>query len=917
MNKPDKYDKNSQTRPINTNFDEIFYKSPIGILLYDKKGRLTNANDSALKIARIPKLDDVLGTNIFDNPKIASKKGDLEGKGLIKFQDSLDLIKIKEKHIYNPVRPKIIDIDWMISVTDSGYLIQIQDITEQKKVEESLKESQKEYSNLFERMNEGFTIAEMIYDNKGKPFDFRWIDVNCAYEKIIGFTRDILIRTTARTIFPELQPKLVENFGYVMLTGKQIQFENYNIDLDIWFDVIAYKITEKYFAFLTLDITERKKTEKLNQKLLENEQQLTEEHRVVNEELIEQGDKLLQINNALLESEERFRSIIENIQDSYMRADKEGTIIMASPSAARMYRFDSPQEMIGTSTPSYFKNSEDREHAIAELRKHGKFINYEVEARRNDGTFFWVSQNAQYYFDGNGKIQGSETFVRDITEKIKREHELKESEEKYRNIVEIANEGIMIADTTGRINFVNAKMAQMLGFSSEELLGINAESLVDKGDYERGLQKIQNRMKGIQESYEIKYIRKSGEGLWCLISATPMYDYNGKHIGNMTMQTDITERKKADDALKESESRFHSVLDNSPDVIYRINVQTGSYEYVSPSTENIFGYSPDELMALATIHPLNTIHPNDRVKFQTAIKELEQNDKVEMEYRHQTKNGEYCWISNKMGLIRDNTGKPLYRDGTMRDISKRKQIEEQMETAMDELRRSNEELERFAYVSSHDLQEPLRMVKLYSQLLKKRYKDNLDSDADDFIEYIVEGANRMKQLIDDLLEYSRVTSQTKEFDNVDLEKVLDNVLRNLSVSIIEYDVRISHDTLPTVFVDQNQMLQVFQNLITNAIKFHGQNPPKINISVQKGEKEWIFSVSDNGIGIDSKHQNQIFEVFKRLHHNRDEYPGSGIGLSITQKIIIHHGGQIWVESEIGEGTTFYFTIPKRAINNLI
>ncbi len=198
----------------------------------------------------------------------------------------------------------------------------------------------------------------------------------------------------------------------------------------------------------------------------------------------------------------------------------------------------------------------------------------------------------------------------------------------------------MIADPSGRINFVNAKMAEMLGYSSEELLGINAESLVDKDDYERGLQKIENRKKGIQESYEIKYIRKNGGELWCLISATPMYDYNGMHIGNMTMQTDITERKKANDALKESESRFHSVLDNSQDIIYRINLQTGHYEYVSPSTENIFGYSPEELMALADTNPLNTIHPDDRIKFKSGINQLEKNDKVEIEYRHQTKNGD-------------------------------------------------------------------------------------------------------------------------------------------------------------------------------------------------------------------------------------------------------------------------------------
>ena len=201
------------------------------------------------------------------------------------------------------------------------------------------------------------------------------------------------------------------------------------------------------------------------------------------------------------------------------------------------------------------------------------------------------------------------------------------------------------------------------------------------------------------------------------------------------------------------------------------------------------------------------------------------------------------------------------------------------------------------------------MVTLFSQLLEKRYKDKLDTDADEFIEYIVEGAQRMKQLIDDLLEYSRVDSQAKEFEKVDIKKVIDNVTANLSISIVEYDVTISHDPLPIVCGDQNQLMQVFQNLIINAIKFHGPNPPKIHISAQKQEKEWIFAVSDNGIGIDSKHLKQIFEVFKRLHHNRDEYPGSGIGLSITQKIILHHGGRIWAESEPGHGSTFYFTIP--------
>ena len=225
-----------------------------------------------------------------------------------------------------------------------------------------------------------------------------------------------------------------------------------------------------------------------------------------------------------------------------------------------------------------------------------------------------------------------------------------------------------------------------------------------------------------------------------------------------------------------------------------------------------------------------------------------------------------------------------------------------------ELERSNKELEQFAYVSSHDLQEPLRMVTSFTQLLERRYRNQLDTDADEYIDFIVEGAHRMKYLIDDLLTFSRVSNQTKDFENVDLEIVLNDVLSNLTVSLEESNAIITHDTLPIIMADKSQMGHVFQNLILNAIKFHGSNTPIIDISAHRDEKEWIFAVKDNGIGIEKEYQKQIFEIFKRLH-TRNKYPGSGIGLSISKKIIKRHGGHIWVESEPGKGSTFYFTIP--------
>ncbi len=235
--------------------------------------------------------------------------------------------------------------------------------------------------------------------------------------------------------------------------------------------------------------------------------------------------------------------------------------------------------------------------------------------------------------------------------------------------------------------------------------------------------------------------------------------------------------------------------------------------------------------------------------------------------------------------------------------------QDELRELVDKLEVSNRELEQFAYVASHDLQEPLRMVSSFTQLLENRYKDKLDTDADDYINFIVEGAHRMKDLIDDLLVFSRFNTQAKEFELFNMDTALNGVLSYLQPVIQMNHAQITHDSLPQVMGDSSQIQQVLQNLLTNAIKFHGDQPPLVNIFLKDSEDEWTFGVSDNGIGIDPRYHEQIFQVFKRLH-TRDEFEGTGIGLSICKKIIERHGGRIWVESELGKGSTFYFTIPK-------
>jgi len=373
-----------------------------------------------------------------------------------------------------------------------------------------------------------------------------------------------------------------------------------------------------------------------------------------------------------------------------------------------------------------------------------------------------------------------------------------------------------------------------------------------------------------------------------------------------SLQKEISERRRAEEALQESEEKYRTILENIENGYYEVDL-AGNLTFFNDSICRIWGYAKEELMGMNDRQ--YTDQENAKKLFQAFNKVYRTGEpRRECDWEIIRKDGTKRCIEASVSLQKDSSGKPIGFRGIIRDITERKRAEEALKEKTEELARSNKDLEQFAYVASHDLQEPLRMVTSYVQLLARRYKGKLDSDADDFIGFAVDGAIRMWKLINDLLTYSRVGMRGKELEPTDCETILNQSLNNLKVAMGEKEAVVTHDPLPTVMAESPQLGQLFQNLIGNAIKFRGNEAPRIHVSASRNGNGWTFSVRDNGMGIAPEYAERIFIIFQRLH-NRKEYPGTGIGLAICKKIVERHGGRIWVESEVGKGATFYFTLP--------
>jgi PAS domain S-box-containing protein len=495
---------------------------------------------------------------------------------------------------------------------------------------------------------------------------------------------------------------------------------------------------------------------------------------------------------------------------------------------------------------------------------------------------------------------------------------LKGANQPYRVLVETMNEGTSTVAPDGTVLYSNNRLAAMLRMPLEKVIGISMRLRIAEGDrpifddlLKKGLQtdchgelSLKTEVGTVPVQFSLSPVRS--EGMECAVIVI----------------TDLTEQKKSEEALRrasenlevqvrertdqlrESEERYRSIIELSPDAI-AIHSE-GRYVFVNPAAVNLFGAEdPNEIIGKTV---LGLVHPNYRELLKERIKRIEENkDKTP------PREIKILRIDGSVADVEVATAPIIYMGNSamqliFRDITARRMAEEEVHKLTNELKRSNEDLKQFASAASHDLQEPLRGIAGFVKLLEKRYKGKLDEKADEYIDYIVDDVNRMQMLIKDLLEYSRVSAKGQIFKTANCAVSLELALSNLRTAIEASTAEVTYDPLPVVMGDAAQLTRLFQNVIGNAIKFRGKEPLRIYISARQKENEWIFSIRDNGIGIDPEQAERVFVIFQRLHA-RQEYPGTGIGLAICKRIVERHGGRIWLESEPGKGSVFYFTIP--------
>jgi PAS domain S-box-containing protein len=606
-------------------------------------------------------------------------------------------------------------------------------------------------------------------------------------------------------------------------------------------------------------------------------------------------------------------ALVESSDDAIIGRDLNGLIISWNSAAERIFGYSADEAIGRPLTILAVPGREDEMPTIFERIRKGESVKQlETVRRRKDSKEIDVSITGSPIRNAAGAVIGASTIARDIKDC----KGLEEVTLRLAAIVDGSDDAIVSKDLNGIIRSWNKAAEHIFGYSSAEVIGQPISILAAPDRLNEMPEVLAKLRRGEQiDHYETRRKRKDGKVIDISLTVSPIRTSSGRVIGASKIARDISERKRSQKALEEanielrqSETQFRTLANAIPQLCWMAHAD-GSFFWFNDRWYEYTGMVRDQNEGLAwqTMHDPVTLHEMTE-RWEAAVVSREP---FEMVTRICGQTGAFRSFLTRALPLKDHGGRVVRWFGTSTDIEERKLVEDALEKTNETLQRANADLAQFAYVAAHDLQEPLRTVVSFSQIVQRTCSNVLDPETAQNLEYVVNGARRMNQLISDLLSYSRTTGETGHADEeVDLEEAFGAILTLLKEPIESANASITHQPLPRIFADASQMGQVFQNLLSNALKYHRDGvTPEIEVKVERDDGNWLFSVRDNGQGFKMKYAQQIFGIFKRLHGK--EVPGSGVGLAICKAVIERHGGHIWANSEVGHGTTFYFTVPNR------
>ncbi|QSW98982.1 PAS domain S-box protein [Haloterrigena alkaliphila] len=716
---------------------------------------------------------------------------------------------------------------------------------EEARTKRKLRERESELEETFDRITDAFIGLD-------QDWDITYIN-NRGAELLDPEDQGLVGENFWDPFEPALGTTFEEEYRKTMATQEPTSFEEYYPPLGIWFEVHAYP-SESGLSIYFRDVTERKERE---QKLEESERRYRTLAEHFPNGIVTMFDEDLRYTLAAGQGFDEF---------PISSADAEGEAV------EEVW----PEHVADALRPA-FRAALDGEQRVVEAEYVGReWVVHVVPLTDDQGTVF-----------------GGMTIAQDITERKEREQALEESEAKFRMLAENLEEMVWISDPETRaILYINPAYETIVGRDRESLYDDPTSFLdaVHPEDQPR-MNDIYAEIPTSEFDEEYRIVRPDGEVRWLHGRTVPVRNGGLERI--VGIAEDITERKEHERALEESERRYRTLVENFPNGAVGLFDEDLRYTVVGGELLAELGLTSDERVGttVADVYPdeiVDEVEPHFEAALEGAANsfEVQYHDRDLFAHTVPVRNADDEIYA---GML------------VVQDVTERREYQRKLEA-------SNERLEQFAYAASHDLQEPLRMVSSYLSLIDHRYGDDLDADGEEFLEYAVDGADRMREMIDGLLAYSRVDTQGDPLEPVELDAVIDDALENLQVMVEEHDAEIAVENLPRVEADESQLRQVFQNLVSNAIEYSGDEPPRIRVEAERSGRKQLISVHDEGIGIDPEDQDRVFEVFQRLH-SREEHAGAGIGLALCQRIVERHGGRIWVDSEPGEGTTFSFTLP--------